>query len=154
MVNEKEKVFVGVREVICSQLDLDENSVRLNSHLSNHLGADQENDLTPLLIALEEKFNIEISDEESGNSLGISWVGDEFSLSSCSSSSYQSSFRTNASEKCVVENFVELIYQKMKLFTVYHREASCGNQQFTYRFKEKLRKKHPDRSPLIYYVEV
>lgn len=108
----KAKVFVGVRKVISEQLSVEESEVTLDSHLSNHLNAD-EVDLIELLIALEELFGIEIPDEVSERYLditlsygGSSWWG--------SSSPSPTSFTHNAGEKCIVRNFVELICEKVK----------------------------------------
>lgn len=111
----KARIFVRVRKKISDQLAVDEREVSLDSYLSNHLGAD-ELDLIELVIALEEEFDIEISDVESENELGISPLSTVFTGGSCwssgSSSSY-SSFR-NAGEKCIVRNFVELICKKVE----------------------------------------
>jgi acyl carrier protein len=107
----KAKIFIKVRKIISEHLSVEESEVNLDSHLSNHLNAD-ELDLIELVLALEEKFDIEISDEDSENYLdinplfsGSSWWG--------SSSSSPSSFRYNVGEKCIVRNFVELICKKV-----------------------------------------
>lgn len=109
----KAKVFVRVRELISEQLDVEEREVSLDSHLSNHLGAD-ECDLQQIVMVLEEEFEIEIPDEVAQDSLGISI--NIFSGGSwwSSSSSSPSSFRYDAGEQCIVRNFVELIYEKLK----------------------------------------
>lgn len=57
----KAKVFVRVRELISEQLGVEEREVSLDSHLSNHLGAD-ECDLQQIVMVLEEEFEIEIPD--------------------------------------------------------------------------------------------
>lgn len=109
----KAKVFVRVRKIISEQLSVEEREVSLDSHLSNHLNAD-ELDLIELVMALEEEFDIEIPDEVAEDSLGISintfsggsWWG--------SSSSSPSSFSHNAGEQCIVRNFVEIICEKLK----------------------------------------
>ncbi|BAY66069.1 hypothetical protein NIES22_61820 [Calothrix brevissima NIES-22] len=109
----KAKVFVRVRELISEQLDVEEKKVSLDSHLSNHLGAD-ECDLQQILMVLEEEFEIEIPYEVAQYSLGIginifsggSWWS--------SSSSSPSSFSYNVGEQCIVRNFVELICEKLK----------------------------------------
>lgn len=107
----KAQIFVRVRKIISEQLGVDESEVSLDSHLSNHLGAD-ELDLVELVMALEEEFKIDISDDESENHLSInSFFGGGSCWSSGSSSSY-SSFR-NAGEECIVRNFVELICKKV-----------------------------------------
>lgn len=106
------KVFVRVQKITSEQLGVDETEVSLDSHLSNHLGAD-DGDLIELVMALEEEFEIEISDDESENFLGIEVnivsVGSWWS----SSSSSPSLSSSNAGEKCIVRNFVELIYEKV-----------------------------------------
>ncbi|MBJ7898807.1 MAG: hypothetical protein GC158_02550 [Cyanobacteria bacterium RI_101] len=107
----KAKVFVRVREVICEHLSVEESEVSLDSHLSNHLNAN-ESDLIELVMKLEEEFGIEIPEEVAEDSLGLrinlggSWWG--------SSSSSPSSFGYHAGEQCVVRNFVELICEKLK----------------------------------------
>ena len=109
----KAKVFVRVRELISEQLSVEEREVTLDSHLSNHLGAD-ESDLIGLVLVLEEEFDIEIPDEVAEDSLGIG-----INISSggswwSSSSSSPSSFSYDAGEQCIVRNFVELICEKLK----------------------------------------
>jgi acyl carrier protein len=109
----KAKVFVRVRELISEQLSIEEREVTLDSHLSNHLNAD-EDDVLGIMMVLEEEFDIEIPDEVAEKSLGIginifsggSWWS--------SSSSSPSSFSYNAGEQCIVRNFVELICEKLK----------------------------------------
>jgi acyl carrier protein len=103
------KVFVRVQKIISEQLGVNETEVSLDSHLLNHLEAD-DGDLIELVMALEEEFEIEISDDESENELGVNYHFSGGSFWS-SSSSYSSS--KNAGEKCIVKNFVELIYGKV-----------------------------------------
>ncbi|MFM6279478.1 MAG: acyl carrier protein, partial [Dolichospermum sp.] len=66
----KAKVFVRVRELISEQLSVEEREVTLDSHLSNHLNAD-EDDVLGIMMVLEEEFDIEIPDEVAEKSLGI-----------------------------------------------------------------------------------
>jgi acyl carrier protein len=107
----KARIFVKVRKIISEQLSVEESEVSLDSHLSNHLNAD-ELDLVELVLALEEEFGIEVPDEISEEFLdirlfhgsGSSWWG--------SSSSPPSSYSYNTGEKCIVRNFVELIFKK------------------------------------------
>ena len=115
----KAKIFVRVRQIISDRLEVDESQVTLDSHLSNHLGAD-EYDLIEVVIELEHEFEIEISEAESKKELGMRVLlnfGSGFSgfsgsgFVSGSGSSY-SSFE-NAGEDCIVRNFVELIYKKV-----------------------------------------
>lgn len=105
------KVFVRVRRIISEQLAIDETTVSLDSHLSNHLGGDYM-DLNEVIMALEEEFDIEIPDIETEKDLDINYNthndGYFWSSGSTSLSSY-----VNAGEKCIVRNFVELIYKKV-----------------------------------------
>jgi acyl carrier protein len=104
----KARIFVRVCRIISSQLDLDENEVTLDSHLLNHLNAD-EIDLLNLVIALEEEFDIEISDEEIEDYCG------SFGSSSSGFSGF-SSFSLSfghPGKDCIVRNFVELISKKV-----------------------------------------
>ncbi|MDS9397342.1 acyl carrier protein [Aphanizomenon flos-aquae NRERC-008] len=106
----KAKVFVRVRELISEQLSVEEREVTLDSHLSNHLNAD-EFDVGEIMMALEEEFDIEIPNEVAEKSLGISiniFSGGSWSWWSSSSSS-PSSFIYQAGEQCIVRNFVEVI---------------------------------------------
>ena len=65
-------VFDKVKEIICDQLDLDEEKVTLEASITEDLGADSL-DVVDLVMSLEEEFNIEIPDEEVEN---IKTVGD------------------------------------------------------------------------------
>lgn len=55
-------MFEKVREIICDQLELDEEEVTMDSILLEDLGADSI-DLADLVMTFEDEFNIEISDE-------------------------------------------------------------------------------------------
>lgn len=57
------KVFVKLWEIISEQLSVYERAVTLNSSIANDLGADELDELE-LRIAVEEEFDIEISDDE------------------------------------------------------------------------------------------
>jgi len=59
----KEEVFGKVREIIVQQLGVDEGEVGIETSFVDDLGADSL-DLVELIMALEEEFDIEISDEE------------------------------------------------------------------------------------------
>lgn len=100
------KVFLRVRKIISEQLGVDEQEVNLDCHLSNHLGAD-DLELIELVMAIEEEFGIEISDEVSDSRLGIS---PNFSVSWGSGSSPSSSYTAGA--ECIVRNFVIFIHEK------------------------------------------
>lgn len=65
-------VFEKVREVLCEQLDFDEEKVTMSSSIVDDLGADSL-DVVDLIIQLEEEFELEIPDEEIEN---IKTVGD------------------------------------------------------------------------------
>ncbi|MFM5887836.1 MAG: acyl carrier protein [Dolichospermum sp.] len=111
----KAKVFVRVRELISEQLSVEEREVTLDSHLSNHLNAD-EDDVLGIMMVLEEEFDIEIPDEVAEKSLGIGiniFSGGSWSWWSSSSSS-PSSFIYQAGEQCIVRNFVEVICEELK----------------------------------------
>ena len=59
-------VFEKVRDILCEQLDLDEDSVTLDSDIADDLGADSL-DVVDLLMSLEDEFEVEIPDEEIEN---------------------------------------------------------------------------------------
>lgn len=65
-------VFEKVREILCSQLDLDEDKVTMESSIVDDLGADSL-DVVDLVMSLEEEFDVEIPDEEIEN---VKTVGD------------------------------------------------------------------------------
>ncbi len=59
-------VFEKVRAVICEQLELDEDKVKMDSSIVDDLGADSL-DLVDLVMTLEEEFDLEMADEEIEN---------------------------------------------------------------------------------------
>lgn len=65
-------VFDKVRAILCSQLDLNEDDVTMESSIVDDLNADSL-DVVDLVMALEDEFDIEIPDEEIEN---IKLVGD------------------------------------------------------------------------------
>ncbi|CBG39808.1 acyl carrier protein [Helicobacter mustelae] len=65
-------VFDEVKEVVVEQLSVDANQVKPEAEFVKDLGADSL-DVVELVMALEEKFGIEIPDEEAEK---ISTVGD------------------------------------------------------------------------------
>lgn len=99
----KAKVFVRVRRIISDKLEVDESKINLDCHMSNHLHAD-ELDLVELVVALEEEFDIEISDDY----VNFCWFNSSFDWRSSSYSSF-----AQAGEECIVRNFVELVYEKI-----------------------------------------
>ena len=65
-------VFEKVREIISKELNLDPSKVTLEASLEHDLGADSL-DAVEVIMALEDEFDIEISDDASQN---IKTVGD------------------------------------------------------------------------------
>ena len=65
-------VFEKVRQIICDQLDLEEDVVTMEANILEDLGADSL-DIVDLVMSLEEEFDIEIPDEQVEN---IKIVGD------------------------------------------------------------------------------
>ncbi|MCL2539630.1 MAG: acyl carrier protein [Oscillospiraceae bacterium] len=65
-------VFEKIREVLCEQLDYDEDKVSMESSIVDDLGADSL-DVVDLVMSLEEEFDLEIPDEEIEN---VKTVGD------------------------------------------------------------------------------
>lgn len=59
-------VFEKVREILCNQLDLEEDQVTMESSISEDLGADSL-DIVDLLMSLEDEFDVEIPDDEIEN---------------------------------------------------------------------------------------
>jgi acyl carrier protein len=58
-----ERLFKRMQEIICQQLGVDEEEVRREADFVNDLGADSL-DTVELVMAFEEAFDIEISDED------------------------------------------------------------------------------------------
>ena len=65
-------VFEKVRDILCDQLDVEEEHVTLEANITDDLGADSL-DIVDLVMSLEEEFDCEIPDEEVEN---IKTVGD------------------------------------------------------------------------------
>ncbi len=55
-------MFEKIREIICDQLELEEDQVTMDSILLEDLGADSI-DLADLVMTFEDEFNMEFSDE-------------------------------------------------------------------------------------------
>ena len=56
-------VFEKVREILCDQLDIEEDKVTMSSNIIDDLGADSL-DVVDLVMSLEEEFDAEIPDED------------------------------------------------------------------------------------------
>ena len=65
-------IFETVKSVVAEQLGVDEDSITMESSFNDDLEADSL-DVVELMMALEDEFRIEISDEEAGK---ISTIGD------------------------------------------------------------------------------
>ena len=59
-------VFEKVREILCDQLDLEEDKVTMDSDIVEDFEADSL-DVVDLVMSLEDEFGIEIPDEEIEN---------------------------------------------------------------------------------------
>ena len=55
-------VFEKVRDIICDQLDLDEEKVTMESSVTEDLAADSL-DIVDIVMTLEEEFDLEIPDD-------------------------------------------------------------------------------------------
>ncbi|KEA45912.1 acyl carrier protein [Campylobacter mucosalis] len=66
-------IFEDVRDVVVEQLSVEPNAVKLESKIIEDLGADSL-DVVELVMALEEKFGIEIPDGEAEKLISISDV--------------------------------------------------------------------------------
>ena len=59
-------VFERIKAIVVKELGIAADKIQLNSHLVDDLGADSL-DAVELVMAVEEEFNIEISDEAAQN---------------------------------------------------------------------------------------
>ncbi len=65
-------IFETVKAVVAEQLGIDESDITMESSFNDDLEADSL-DVVELMMALEDEFKIEISDDEAGK---ISTIGD------------------------------------------------------------------------------
>lgn len=65
-------IFEKIKEITAEQLDIEESAITMDSSFINDLEADSL-DLVQLMMAFEEEFDMEISDDEAEE---ISTVGD------------------------------------------------------------------------------
>lgn len=65
-------VFEKVRDILCDQLDVNEEDVTMDSSIAEELGADSL-DVVDLIMSLEDEFDLEVPDEQVEN---IKTVGD------------------------------------------------------------------------------
>lgn len=56
-------VFEKVRAILCSQFDVEEDTISLATNITDDLGADSL-DAVDMLMSLEDEFDVEIPDEE------------------------------------------------------------------------------------------
>ncbi len=64
-----------VREIIAEQLGIGDDEIQPDAHFSSDLGADRL-DLIELMMALEEEFDLEISDEDAENLTSLGSIVD------------------------------------------------------------------------------
>jgi len=65
-------VFEKIREILCQQLDVEEDKVAMESEIVKDLGADSL-DLVDLIMTLEDEFDVEVPE---GDVESIKTVGD------------------------------------------------------------------------------
>lgn len=59
-------IFEKVRDIIAEELGLDADTIKLESNLTDDLGADSL-DAIELIMAVEEQFDVQIADTEASN---------------------------------------------------------------------------------------
>jgi len=71
----KDEIIKKVKEITSEQLGVDESQITPEAKFIDDLGADSL-DIVELVMALEEEFNLEISDEEAEKLLAVQKVVD------------------------------------------------------------------------------
>ena len=56
-------VFEKIRDILCQQLDVEEEKITMESNITDDLGADSL-DVVDLLMSIEDEFDMEIPDEK------------------------------------------------------------------------------------------
>ena len=59
-------VFERIREIICDQLDLEEDKVTMESDIMEHFEADSL-DVVDLVMSIEDEFGLEVPDDQIEN---------------------------------------------------------------------------------------
>ena len=59
-------VFERIREIICDQLDLEEDKVTMDSDIMEDFEADSL-DVVDLVMSIEDEFGLEVPDDQIGN---------------------------------------------------------------------------------------
>lgn len=65
-------VFEKIRDILAEQLEIDEDSITMESNIAEELGADSI-DVVDLVMSIEDEFEIEVPDDEVEN---VKTVGD------------------------------------------------------------------------------
>ncbi len=65
-------VFEKIKKILCDQLDIEEESISMDSNITDDLGADSL-DIIDLIMSIEEEFDIEFQDDKIDS---IKTVGD------------------------------------------------------------------------------
>lgn len=56
-------VFEKIRKILCEQLDIEEDTVSMESNIAEDLGADSM-DVVDLIMSIEDEFEVEVPDEK------------------------------------------------------------------------------------------
>lgn len=95
----KAQILIRLRKVISEQLNVDKSEIALDSHISHDLGSD-ELDTVELAMALEEEFEIEISEDLLG------------SFQEWPSSYSSNSFGNSVPVACTIRELLVFIHKK------------------------------------------